>query len=309
MSHLYPDMSIFSNTFRELGSSIINIFKSFQHVGNILGAVLDIAVIAYIIYHAIRLIRETRAMQLLKGVAAIIVVYFIANLLDMITLQFLIRILGNLGLFSMVVLFQPELRSALEKVGRTQLSMFRFGPAQLKDEASTQRIEALIDVLVKSCVNLSAQKTGALIVIERKTRLGEVIATGTLIDSVPSEELIGNLFFVNSPLHDGAMVIRGVRLHAAGCYLPLSQNMEIGRELGTRHRAALGMSEVSDAVVIVVSEETGAITIASDARLQRGLSEKNLRKLLQIKLMPAADKDSNAPKPLHKKWEFWKVKS
>lgn len=282
---------------------MINIFKSFP----IPGGILDIAVIAYIIYHGIRLVRETRAMQLLKGIVAIMVVYLIAIVLDMITLQFLIQIVTNLGLLSMVILFQPELRSSLEKVGRTQLGLFRFGSAQPLDEKNVQMVESLIDTLVQSCVKLSEQKIGALIVIERTTKLGEVIATGTLIDASPSEELIGNIFFTNSPLHDGAMVIRGIRLHAAGCYLPLSQNMGIGRELGTRHRAALGMSEVSDAVIIIVSEETGAITIASDSRLQRGLSEKNLHKLLEIKLINA-NLHEEQQKPLHKKLGFWKVK-
>lgn len=294
---------------------MVNIAAAFQEFWNNLKSVLtsfnfpidliDIAVTAFVIYHAVRLVRETRAMQLLKGIIAILAVYLFASELGMIVIGFFTQNIIQVGIFLLVVLFQPELRSALEKMGRTQLSLRHFTGS--RDEKARMATKELIDTLTESCLYLSENKTGALIVIERQTRLGDVIKTGTMIDSVLSLELIGNIFFLNSPLHDGAMIIRDHRLHAAGCYLPLSQNMEIGRELGTRHRAALGLSEVSDAVVLVVSEETGAITMAVDSRLQRGLSKKNLRKLLELKLLGDAKKAEESPKK-RKDLRFWKVK-
>jgi diadenylate cyclase len=207
----------------------------------------------------------------------------------------------TVSIFAVIVLFQPELRSALEKMGRSNISALRIGGTQ--SEAEAHDVEALIDILAKSCVYLSTRKTGALIVIEREIKLGDVIKTGTVIDASPSVELIGNLFFVNSPLHDGAMIVRNGRLLAAGCYLPLSQNMEISNTLGTRHRAALGMSENSDAVILVVSEETGAISAANESRLQWRVSEKNLRSILERKLIGERSEDKPEKKPA-----FWRAK-
>lgn len=288
-------MSNLTNALTTFWTDFTSVIKSFNFPVDF----IDIAVVAFIIYHAVRLVRETRAMQLIKGIAAILVVYFVAELLRMITLGFFMRSVISVGIFLLVVLFQPELRSVLDKMGRTKLGALRLG-----GEVEIQEMERLIDILTESSVYLSSQKTGALMVVERMTKLGDVIHTGTLLDAVPSMELITNVFFTNSPLHDGAMIIRDCRLHAAGCYLPLSQNMEISRELGTRHRAALGMSEVSDAVILVISEETGAITMASDSRLQRGLSEQNLRKLLQIKLLGAGGKEEAR----REKTPFWRAK-
>ncbi|MDL2233901.1 diadenylate cyclase CdaA [Ruminococcaceae bacterium OttesenSCG-928-L11] len=282
------------------------LFTHIQNVGKIIsdfGIVdfLDVVVIAFIVYHAIKLIRETRAMQLIRSILVIFVVYFIANELNMISLKFLMKNVLDIGLITIVVLFQPELRRALETLGRSKITDIGvFGATGAAHDDAAASTAELIEVLAKSCEALSAKKTGALMVIEREIKLGEVINSGTIIDSKASPELIENIFFTNSPLHDGAMVIRSARLHAAGCFLPLSGNMEIGRELGTRHRAALGMSEVSDAVVVVVSEETGAISVALDSRLQRNLSVQNLRKLLSAKLNP--DKGESAGGKIHL-WE------
>jgi diadenylate cyclase len=212
----------------------------------------------------------------------------------MVSMKFLMRSVLDVGIIALVVIFQPELRRALEQVGRSTITDIGvFGGGQSTDREHLARTKDIIEIVTQSCKELSAKKTGALIVIERQIKLGEVIGSGTIIDAYPSVELIGNIFFTNSPLHDGAMVIRGGRLYAAGCFLPLSGNMEIGRELGTRHRAALGMSEESDAAVVVVSEETGAISVAIDSRLQRGLSPLNLQKLLSIKLS-ADESDGHA---------------
>ena len=255
---------------------------------------IDIFLVATIIYYALKLVRETRAVQLVKSIAVIFAVYFIADMplfdSSMITLRFFIGKVLDSGLVVLVVLFQPELRRALEQIGRSKIadiSLFQSG----NSDDDNERNRELINILCESCEKLSASRTGALIVVERETRLGDIINTGTVIDSRASEELIGNIFFTNSPLHDGAMVVRKQRLYAAGCFLPLSDNQEIARELGTRHRAALGMSEVSDALVLIVSEETGNISVAFESRIQRALSVQNLRKLLNAKLIGLPDKN------------------
>lgn len=247
--------------------------------------ILDMLIVAFLIYHAIRLVRETRAMQLLKGIAVILVLYVLALNLNLITLTFLLTNILQWGIVAIAIVFQPELRRALEQVGRSKISNISiFGPDASQTDGA--RLERLLTSVTDAAEYFSAHKTGALMVLERETRLGDVVATGTVIDAEPTTELICNIFFINSPLHDGAMVIRNTKLYAAGCFLPLSDNDEIGRELGTRHRAALGMSEVSDAVVVVVSEETGAISVAMNSRLQRNLSVHTLRTLLQEQMSP-----------------------
>lgn len=265
--------------------------------------ILDVLVVAFLIYHGIRLVRETRAMQLVKGIAAIMLVYFFAWWWELNTLRFVVENIIGSGVLLIVILFQPELRRALEQMGRSKISGFGLFSAD-SEAMLREQYDELIKTICESAAYLSERKTGALIVLERETRLGEIIKTGTVVDAQPSLELIANIFFTNSPLHDGAMVIRGNRVYAAGCYLPLSANMEISRELGTRHRAALGMSEVSDAVVIVVSEETGAVSVALDSRLQRNLSGHNLDKLLHAKLLGKLQEEGAEKK----KPAFWRAK-
>lgn len=289
----------FQNALADFWGNLIGVFTHIR-----IRDFFDIAITAYILYHAIRVVRETRAMQLLKGIGAILALYFVVSALKMITLGFFFQYFLQASIFIMVVLFQPELRRALEQMGQSKIGIVGLGGSPAKGKEEIASTEQLIEVLGDSCAYLSERNTGALIVIERQTRLGDVIKTGTLIDSAASVELIGNIFFTNSPLHDGAMIVRDCRLLAAGCYLPLSQNMEIGRELGTRHRAALGMSENSDAVVVIVSEETGAISVASDSRLQRKLSPQYLKKLLHKKLLG----DDTSGEPVQKKLGFWRVK-
>lgn len=306
MENIYDKIIKGNLKWRENGRfSVIEITKLWQDIENSFMSaintikpadVIDWLVVAFLIYHAVKLVRETRAMQLVKGIAAILLVYVFASWWKMNTLSFVLENIIGSGVLLLVVLFQPELRRALEQMGRSKIT--GIGGILGADSTVIQRehIENLIKTLCDSCAYLSERKTGSLIVIERETMLGEIVKTGTVIDSKPSLELITNIFFTNSPLHDGAMVIRGGRLYAAGCYLPLSSNMEIGRELGTRHRAALGMSEVSDAVVIVVSEETGAISVAYESRLNRGLSAAVLDKLLREKLIGKED-ESEEKKP------------
>ncbi len=262
--------------------------------------VIDILIVAFLIYKLIKLLRETRAEQLVKGIIILGAAYLISTQLGLKTMSFLLVNLANFGIIAIVVVFQPELRKLLEQVGRAKIgSVF----AAREDEDDVSRWEHAIDAICEACVSLSKQKIGALIVCEKQTKLGDIIRTGTVIDADPSPELIGNIFFPNSPLHDGAMIIRNGRMHAAGCFLPLSENYTISRELGTRHRAALGMSENSDAVVLVVSEETGVITVAQSGTLKRNFDFQMLKATLERELIPEP-----AAETAEKRTPFWKVK-
>ena len=252
---------------------------------------IDILLMAYLIYQAIKLVRETRAAQLVKGIAVLLVFYAVAQAVPLRTMRFLTENVLSIGFIAMGVVFQPELRRALEQVGRSRIGKFQVFTSGLAEQDSQGKWEKLVHDLVEEAGVLSQEKIGALMVIERDTKLGEIIKTGTVIDSAPSPELIGNIFFPNSPLHDGAMIIRDGRLHAAGCFLPLSDNREISRELGTRHRAALGMSETSDAIVVVVSEETGLITLCRNGKLTRGVSLSRLREYLNAELAPSPESE------------------
>ena len=260
-------------------------------IGNIRGMgindYLDIVVVAFLIYYLVKLIKETRAMQLLKGMAFILIVYVVAALAELQTLQFIMNTVISTGVLALIILFQPELRRVLERVAQTQLSGLKkfFGAGDSRTVEHFEETSNCIDVVSEACKSLSKTRTGALMVFERETKLGEIIKTGTVVDAEPSTELIGNLFYVNTPLHDGAMVIRAGRLYASGCFLPLSQNYTISKEMGTRHRAALGMSENSDAVVVVVSEETGTISIAENGKIERNFTPENLRRRLRKELL------------------------
>ncbi len=225
--------------------------------------IIDILVIAYVIYKAIGFLRESRAGQLVKGIAILLVMYVIADWWELAILEWtLSKIMGS-AIIAIAVIFQPEIRRILEKVGRTD---FRRG--QLLDGGESP-VEKCIDDVSRAAGSMSENKIGALIVFERKTQLGEIVNTGTVIDAEPSSSMVSNIFFPKSPLHDGAMIIRDGRLYAAGCILPLTQREDISMQLGTRHRAAIGMTENSDAVVLVVSEETGIISIVSNGTIKR----------------------------------------
>ena len=202
------------------------------------------------------------------------------------TVRFIMQNVVATGVLALVIVFQPELRRMLEHVAQTKLNKLNiFQSSQDKDSELTGVWNESISVIANACETLSKTKTGALIVFERQTKLGEIIKTGTVVDATPSKELIGNLFFVNSPLHDGAMIIRDGRICASGCFLPLSQNYTISKEMGTRHRAALGVSENSDAVVVVVSEETGTISIAEGGVIERNFTIPQLEKRLRHEIL------------------------
>lgn len=259
---------------------------------------LDILSVSVIFYYSFRLIRDTRAIQILKGFIVFALVYLLVRILQLKTMFFILNNVLTVSVTALIVMFAPELRRAMEQVGQVRIPFFGLSSASHDKEKTL----STIDTLCRSARSLSASKTGALIVLERKTRLGDIAKTGTLIDAVISYELIGNLFFVNSPLHDGAVIFRNNRILAAGCFLPISSNMEISKELGTRHRAAVGMSENSDAIVLVVSEETGDITIADHGVLKRKLSISDLKILLEKAMIPEEESGS-------KKKSFWRKKS
>lgn len=240
--------------------------------------IIDIIAIALIIYKAIDFLRETRAGQLVKGLALLLAVYLISNWLELAVMKWLLSAVVDSAIIALAVIFQPELRRILERVGQTKL-----GHTQMLDE-DTERIAKCIDNIAKAAGTMQESKTGALIVFERKTQLGEIINTGTVIDAEASVSMVNNIFFPKSPLHDGAMIVRSGRLYAAGCILPLTQSQVFSSQLGTRHRAAIGMTENSDAVVLVVSEETGNISIVYNGQITRnynGVSaEVELRRML-----------------------------
>lgn len=247
--------------------------------------ILDIAIVAYLIYQALGFIRETRAQQLVRGIVIVFVVFLVSQLLSLNLLNWLLKSLITVGLIAIVVLFQPEIRRGLEQIGRRTVFT-----DQLRNVSKGDAIIA-IHSIVDACEDFSASRTGALIVVEGQTMLNDIVETGVVIDAEISSRLLGNLFYEGSPLHDGAVIIRGVKAYAASCVLPLTSRTNIGGNLGTRHRAGVGVSEVSDALVIIVSEESGAISVAQNGQLQRFLDGKKLEKLLLDMYLPSDEKE------------------
>ena len=243
--------------------------------------IVDIVLLTYIFYLLLKLIRETRAGQLVKGILFLVAGYIISFNTGMKAISFFLEKILNIGVLAMIILFQPELRRALEKAGRSKFGIRLFGLGQSNSERKLLWANA-IDSICDSCVELSASCTGALIVIERQVRLGEQIETGTILNATPSKEVFGNIFYPKAPLHDGAVIMRDGFILAAACFLPKPQkDASINKKLGSRHRAAIGMSENSDAVVIVVSEETGQISVALNGNLTRDYTREKLRKVLE----------------------------
>lgn len=260
---------------------------------------IDVLIVAVILYYLINLIRETRAMQLVKGIIFLFIVFFISQWLKLNALNYILGGAMQIGAFAIVVIFQPELRNLLERMGRFNVGNIIDFAADTSDED----VQRVIESVSIAAANMSESKTGALIVMERATRLGEFISTGTMLDANVSSGLLENIFVPNTPLHDGAVIIRQNKIVTAGCLLPLTANNNLSRDLGTRHRAAIGLSEVTDAVIIVVSEETGKISIALNGSLTRNLSKESLSKAL-TKII------SQKPDPQEKidKIMFWRSK-
>lgn len=247
---------------------------------------IDILMVSYLIYKGIQLVRDTRAAQLVKGIVILLVVYAIVTLFQLRMMGYFMINLVQVGLFALIVVFQPELRRALEQLGRSKISNFNLLSITTRTgEEDGARILRCIQAVVDGCVVLRNLKMGALIVFERSTKLGEIIDTGTVVDAEPTAEIVGNIFFNKAPLHDGAMIVREGKIFAAGCILPLTQNASISSELGTRHRAAIGLTEISDALVVVVSEETGNISVAQNGLLTRNFTKDTLRATLELALI------------------------
>jgi diadenylate cyclase len=236
--------------------------------------VIDILIVAFVVYKLLGLIKQTRAEQLLKGVMLLVIATFVSDLLNLHTINWILKGTVALGAVAILIVFQPELRRALEYMGRTK---FMKGPSNRLDKEKGKQITAQV---VKAVDGFSAEKVGALIVFERDTNLTDIAETGTIIDAEISEQLLGNIFYEGAPLHDGAVIVKDGRVRAAGCVLPLTRNNNISKALGTRHRAGIGITEHSDALVLIVSEESGIISIAEDGQLTRYLDLKTVEKVL-----------------------------
>ena len=277
-------------TFGETLSMAINYIKT---IG--ITDILDILIVAVILYQLFMLVSRTNSARIARGIAVLLVVLWLSGVLHLNMINYLLRKAVEIGLIALIVLFQPELRRLLEKMGSSRRLKGFFG-----GELQTLNMDGVITQTVLACADMSRSRTGALIVFERDNQLTEPISTGTLVDASVTAELLKNIFFVKAPLHDGAVIIRDGRIAAAGCMLPMSGNLNLSKELGMRHRAGIGMSERSDAVVVIVSEETGAISAAVDGMLKRHLSTETLETLLRRELLPEEDGAG-------KKKSFWEM--
>ena len=256
-------------------SNAINYMKTAQ-----VSDIIDIILVAVLIYVAIGLIRRTNTTRLARGIVFIILALWLSDLLKFRMINSLLKTTVELGFIALVIIFQPELRRLLERMGSGRFVYFFGGsPASLT-------LDTVVTQTVLACASMSDSRTGALIVFERAISLNEQMSTGTIVNADVTSELLRNIFFVKAPLHDGAAIIREDRLAAAGCMLPLSQNASLSSDLGMRHRAGIGMSEHSDAVVVIVSEETGSISVAMDGMLKRHLTPEMLEKILRTELLP-----------------------
>lgn len=277
------------NDFFEILQRLVTYFTIFDF--------FDIAIVSFLVYYLIVFIRDTRAQQLMKGIVVIALAYVLATWLGLNTLQYIIEIIINNGILAVIIIFQPELRSFLEHMGRSKFSVSNlFGP--IPEDTHEAQLNA-INGVVEAFRTLQKQKMGALVVFEREDLLNDIAATGTQVDATPNAGVIANIFFNKAPLHDGAVIIRDGRVHSAGCILPLTHNNNISMELGTRHRAAIGMSENSDAVVVVLSEETGQLSIAIQGELQRFDTVTEFTSVLMQVLLP------NTEESVSKRERFW----
>lgn len=247
---------------------------------------IDILLVSVLLYYAFKFIWERRAGKLAIGIVLLVILQLASDIFGFTTIGFLMKNLFQVGIIALIIIFQPEVRSALEKIGSVQVGGVR-GIISFNDAKSDAQLTQMVENICMAVCDLALDKTGALIVFERSTKLGDYIRSGTVLNADVSQRLIKNIFFNKAPLHDGAMVIREGRVHAAGCFLPLPTNNNIDRDFGTRHRAAIGMSENSDAIVVVVSEETGTISVACEGQLKRNYDYRSLYNELMDALRPA----------------------
>ncbi len=283
----------FIESFRETIATFFyqvgGLFKSF----NIINA-LDILFVAIVIYMVIRIIRDTRAMQLIKGLLFLVLLYGVVDALEMSASRFIMKGIFSNILIIIVILFGPEIRNILEEMGKGAARSNLMAVLDSGAAVEVTEMKKTVEAVCKACANMSDTKTGALIVFERETMLGDIISSGTLVQATATRELVENIFFPKSPLHDGAMIIRGGKIYAAGCILPLTSNTNISSSYGTRHRAAIGVTQQSDALVVVVSEETGTISVAFSGKIQSGISTGELRDILSNEFVidPSTSKDT-----------------
>lgn len=279
-------------------SSVIEYIAKYVQLVKI-SDIVDIVIVAFVIYHLINWLRETRAVQLVKGLILLFALLVISDWTHLTVINYVLNATVQVGMFAIVVIFQPELRSLLERMGHSKFG--KLMDFAINDGISKAATERIFDEICTAVKNLSMTKTGALIVIEGETKLGDSIRTGTEINASITSALLENIFVPNTPLHDGAVIIRDTIIHSAGCFLPLTSNYNLSRELGTRHRAALGMSEVSDALIVVVSEETGKVSLALRGSLTRNISTESLKKALEKFMAKEANQESLD------KIKFWKT--
>ena len=277
-----------------------NVFSSVMGVVNTIeiGDIIDVAIMTFVIYQVIKLAKKSKIAQLLKGVAILAVVYVFAINFGLKTVVFLLNNLFQFGFIAVIVVFQPEIRRFLEQMGRANLFSLALFQKRTAEDVEIEELRRTITAICDSAKKMSDSQTGALIVMERFSNLGEIKRSGTVVNADITPELIGTVFYEGSPLHDGAMVVENNRIAAAGCVLPLSDNFEISKDMGTRHRAALGLSETCDAVIVVVSEETGIISVAKNSVLVRNLNRQTLYNLLSKEFV---DPIINASEKAHTK--------
>jgi diadenylate cyclase len=275
---------------------MINYYLGLETPLDFIKATFDIGLVSYVIYKAIILLRETRAWQLVKGITFVIIAAKLSEYIGLNTIAYILNNTFQALVLILIILFQPEVRRALEQIGRSKFrTLFNF-----EEEKNNQDTNLVIEAIVKACSHMSKSMTGALIVLERETKIGEIISTGVSMDSEVSVELLENIFSPNTPLHDGAVIIRDNKIMAASCFLPLTENNDLSNDLGTRHRAALGITEVSDSVAVIVSEETGKINYGLNGVLTRNLSVEDLKN----ELIRCLIEDN----PTNNLLSLWKVK-
>lgn len=282
------------------GQFLLNLARQFTFKDAI-----DVIIVTILIYSAIKLVRETRAGQLVKGIIILVVIFLLSSQFELLMLSTILRTFFQFAFLALLIVFQPEIRKALEQMGRSKVGQSLANAVGVKEKESDKtQIRKAIEGVVDATAVLQQMRMGALIVFERHTKLGEIVETGTIVEADPSAQLIANIFFNKAPLHDGAMIIRAGRIYSAGCILPLSSNISISADLGTRHRAGLGMSENSDAVVVVVSEETGQISIALNGRLTRNYNRVTLREKLEQLLISSSEGAASGGKQILGKLGF-----
>lgn len=266
-------------------------YLGINSIWDIFRIIFDVLIISYVFYLLLTLLRDSRAFQLIKSVILILFVAFVAELLQLSTLSFVLKLVIEVLPVMLIVLFHPELRRILEGLGQNSfIELFKSGTQKTAD------LSVMISEVVKATFAMAEEKTGALIIFERKTNLSEVIRTGTTVDSAVTAQFLRQLFIKNTPLHDGAVIIKKNRIAAAACYLPLSTNSQLNKDLGTRHRAGIGISETTDCISIIVSEETGYVSVAQNGALKRNINADQLRSMLLEVMAPKNDGEKNAAK-------------